>query len=155
MAMNTKAIKAVVGAVAMLATAVAVQAAEWETVARVDNETVYLDLDSLRMVEGVIEGRVMHNYDRARTIGDSWYAHRSREMTYRFDCAAGELGYRSFAMWRGELGTGEQVFAGKASADMYAADPDQGDVAMMSQVCSAAKVARAGRQSGGVVAATK
>jgi hypothetical protein len=153
--MNTKAIKAVVGVVAMLAGAVSVQAAEWETVARVDNESIYLDLDSLRVVEGYVEGRALHNYQRERTIGDSWYSHRSREMSYRFDCATGELGYRAFAMYRGELGTGEVVFSGKASMDMYAADPDQGDVAMLATACSPAKVARAERQSGGMFATVK
>jgi hypothetical protein len=153
--MNTKAIKAVVGVVAMLAGAVSVQAAEWETVARVGDEAVYLDLTSLRVVDGTVEGRVLHTYEQARTVGDDAYAHLSREMGYRFDCASGELGYRSFAMLSGAPGSGTVVFSGEASADMYAAGADVGDLAMLATACSPAKVARAERQSGGVVATAK
>jgi hypothetical protein len=153
--MNTKAIKVAMGAVAMLVAAVSVQAAEWETVTRAGDETVYLDLASLRVADGGIEARVLHTYRSERTVGDDAYGHLSREMSYRFDCAAGELGYRAFSMWSGELGSGQVVFSGKASVDMYAAGSDAGEVAMLATACSPAKVARAERQSGGVVAGTK
>jgi len=155
MAMNTKKIKVAMGAVAMLAAAVSVQAAEWETVTRAGDETVYLDLASLRVADGGIEARVLHTYRSERTVGDDAYGHLSREMRYRFDCASGELGYRSFAMWSGELGSGSVVMSGEATADMYAAGENTAEVAMVAAACAPAKVARAERQSAGRLARVK
>lgn len=122
--------------------------ADWETVTRGTDETVYLDLDSLRLAGGRIEARVIHNFERPRTLGDDWYQHRSRVMTYHFDCAAEMLGFTTYEMTKGELGSGEAVFGGVAGGELFPAGLDPQDARLISRACNPANVARAGRQVG-------
>lgn len=139
---------AAVFAAAALASSGSCLAADWETVVRNADETVYLDLDSLRIAGGRIEGQVMHSYERSRDLGENWYQHRSRVMTYQFECASEMLGFTSYEMTKGELGSGEVVFGGVAGGALFPAANDPQDARLIARACNPANVARAGRQNG-------
>jgi hypothetical protein len=145
---TTKTLIAAVLATATLASSGAAFSADWETVTRAADETVFLDLDSLRIAGPRIEAKVIHNYIQARNLGDDWYEHRSRVMTYRFDCGSEMLGFTGFEMKSGELGSGETVFGGTTGGDLFPASADPQDAKLISKVCNPANVARAERQDG-------
>ncbi len=145
---TTKTLIAAVLATAALGSSGAALSAEWESVTRAADETVFLDLDSLRIAGPQIEAKVIHNYVQARSLGDDWYQHRSRVMTYRFDCAAEMLGFTGFEMKSGELGSGETVFGGATGGDLFPASADAQDAKLIAKVCNPANVARAERQAG-------
>jgi hypothetical protein len=145
---TTKTLIAAVLATSALAASGAALSADWETVTRAADETVFLDLDSLRIAGPRIEAKVIHNYVQARNLGDDWYEHRSRVMTYRFDCGAEMLGFTSFEMKSGELGSGETVFGGATGGDLFPASADPQDAKLISKVCNPANLARAERQAG-------
>jgi len=123
-------------------------AAQWDSVVRNADEALYVDLDSLRMVGGHVEAQALHSYSTARTLGQDWYAHRSRVMTYRFDCNGEMLGFTAFEMRSGELGSGETVFAGSTGGSMFPAASDPMDREFMGKVCNPANVTRAERHGG-------
>lgn len=141
--------KSLVSATVLSAVTVASGAAlgaEWETVARAADETVFVDLDSLRISGAQIEAKVIHNFVQPRNLGTGWYEHRSRVMAYRFDCVAETLAFTAFEMKTGELGSGETVFSGVTSGDMFPASADVVDTKMIAKVCNPANVARSERQ---------
>lgn len=123
-------------------------ATQWESVVRNADEALYVDLDSLRMVDGHVEAQALHTYSKARTLGQDWYAHRSRVMTYRFDCNGEKLAFTAFEMRSGELGSGETVIAGTTGGYMFPAASDPLDDKLMGKVCSPANLTRAERHGG-------
>jgi hypothetical protein len=122
-------------------------AAEWATVAADADETVFVDLESLAVAGSSIEAQVLHNFTRIRTLGDDWYEHRSRVMRYRVSCESGRLGFVSFEMMSGELGSGSTVFAGTTSGELFDAADDTMDGRLVYRLCTPAIVARAERQT--------
>lgn len=125
----------------------AAMGAQWETVARTSDESIFVDLESLRLVGSHVEAQGMHSYVQSRNLGQDWYVHRSRLMTYRFDCGAEMLAYTSFEMKSGELGSGETVYAGSTGGDLFPAASHPLDLKLMGKVCSPANLARAERQA--------
>lgn len=123
-------------------------AAQWESVVRNADEALYVDLDSLRMVDGQVEAQALHTYSKPRTLGQDWYAHKSRVMTYRFDCNGEKLTFTAFEMRSGELGSGETVIAGTSGGHMFPAANDPLDGKLMGKVCSPANLTRAERGGG-------
>lgn len=120
--------------------------AQWETVARAADETVFVDLDSLRKVGAYVEAQGLHSYEQPRNLGPDWFVHRSRLMWYRFDCGSEKLAFTAFEMKSGELGSGDTVFAGTTGADLFPAAAHALDLKLMGKVCSPSSVARAHRQ---------
>lgn len=144
-------LKVLAGAVAVscaLSLTSTATAAQWESVVRNADEALYVDLDSLRMVDGHVEAQALHTYAKSRTLGQDWYAHRSRVMTYRFDCNGEKLAFTAFDLRSGELGSGETVIAGTTGGHMFPAASDPLDGKLMGKVCSPANLVRAERHGG-------
>lgn len=130
-----------------LATGNLAHAAEWETVAAQGDETVFVDMQSLAIAGSMIEARVLHNYRNARSLGDDWYEHRSRIMSYRVACDSGRLGFVALEMKSGELGSGDTVFEGMTSGELFDAEKGAADGRLVYRRCTPAVVARAERQT--------
>ena len=87
------------------------QAADWQLVSPGQEESVYVDQDSVHTDGGLTKAWVLRNYSQVKTLGDDGFPHKSKLILYAFRCEAGEAGYAQWSFHSGELGSGRTVWA--------------------------------------------
>lgn len=87
------------------------QAADWQLVSPGQEESVYVDQDSVHADGGLKKAWVLRNYSRVKTLGDDGFPHKSKLILYAFRCEAGEAGYSQWSFHSGELASGRTVWA--------------------------------------------
>jgi len=113
----------VAGVIALSASAAF--AGEWSWVGGAKDEVAYLDRSSV-MAEGkLIKARVLRSYSQVQTIGDNAFQHKSQILNYAVRCEDRSIGFESWLMTTGEIGTGSTVWAGQVNhATFYRAALD-------------------------------
>lgn len=87
------------------------QAADWQVVSPGEDESVFVDSDSVHSDGGLKKAWVLRNYSQVKTLGDDAFPHKSEMILYAFRCEAGEAGYAQWSFHSGELGSGRTVWA--------------------------------------------
>jgi hypothetical protein len=128
----------------------AVAAPEWVTIADSGQDAVMLDMASVTKVGGLVNVRVLRNYDQLITLGNDpttnemLYPHRSVKLGYLANCESGQLSLASSQMFSGNFGNGEAVWADKEQgAPAFMAPSNLEESSALNAACSS-RVSAAG-----------
>jgi hypothetical protein len=108
---------------AVLLAASSAFAGEWSLVAGNKDEIVFVDRTSIRQEGDLKKARVLHSYNKVRTIGDEAFPHKSEILLYAVRCEDRSLGFEQWTMTAGEIGSGETVWTGHVVGPSLYQDP--------------------------------
>jgi hypothetical protein len=113
--------------------------ADWKSVAKSDNQEVFVDDGSIRERDGFVEAVTRYEYAQPQPYGKKSF--QSARTVYRFDCAARRVADRENLVYAGPQLSGDKVGdATRSTKNLVWRDTVQGtaDGAVLFYVCSKA-----------------
>lgn len=115
----------------------AAQAADWRNLGAEAGTQVFLDEGSITTAGPGTEAVVLVNFSAVRTLGDDWFAHRSRLIRYKVVCATGETALESWSFKSEEFGGGATVWNGTPATPRLARPAeDTVESRLLARLCS-------------------
>lgn len=111
-------------------------AQDWQPVPAPDR-LVLVDGASIQRQGATATMRVLESYAGQQTIGDDAYPHRSRLLTYAFNCAHHHYGVAAWQMFSHPLAGGTLVWTGSAQYPSYLdAKSGEPEALLLARACS-------------------